>query len=304
MRNFELFNDHKPYWHLVTDGRDMPDLFRTDEEFIWGINVLAASACRFPQVKILTFVLMSNHIHIVLSGDGKLCLKMFTLYKWKLSRGLKDNTTDWNRVRPKLFPVENEYYLKAVIAYVNRNAYVAHTSFTPYNYPWGSAREFFSYKDRRPLKKFTDLRMKEKKELLHSHDFNEFYNRLRFDDNMVALTSFCHIHLAEQFYDSANDYMSCLMRNVESYSEIAQALKDEVVLTDLEMNKLVYIMVKKEYKVESVVCLTPKQKIAFAIDLKTRYNATRKQIKRLLDMDAKTLDELFPSAQNSGKIVR
>lgn len=297
MNTFNLFNNHKPYWHLVTDGREMQDLFRSDEEFTFGINTLAASACRFPEIKIFTFVLMDNHVHIILSGDGEQCLQMFTQYKWKLSRGLKDKTVDWSKVRPKLLPVESLYYLKDVIAYVNRNAYVAHTSYTPYNYPWGAAREFFSYKEKRMVRRFTELRFNEKKALLHSHDFNEDYNKLCFEGDMVTIDSFCDIELAEQFYDNANDYMACITKHVEQYSEIAQTLGDRIILTDNEMNKLVYIMLRKEYNTEDVVCLTPKQKITFATDLKNKYNATKKQLKRLLNLDMNTLEELFPSSR-------
>ena len=128
------FESYTPFWHLFTNGNDFKIIFQNDSDYIFGMNILAVCACLFPDVKILTFVLMSNHIHFILSGEEKRCKELFECFKWKLSRGLYKNISNWKNFQATLAPIGDEDYLRTAIAYVNRNAYVAHPQFTPYNY--------------------------------------------------------------------------------------------------------------------------------------------------------------------------
>ena len=42
--------------------------FRDEEDFKVAMNYIAIEAARHPEVTVLTFILMSNHVHFVLKG--------------------------------------------------------------------------------------------------------------------------------------------------------------------------------------------------------------------------------------------
>ena len=55
------------YFHICTDGRALPWMFQDEEDFIAGVNRMAI--CQLMSgVIIVCFILMDNHIHIVLLG--------------------------------------------------------------------------------------------------------------------------------------------------------------------------------------------------------------------------------------------
>lgn len=293
----ENFEKNTPFWHLCTNGNETQALFRSDDEYKFALNSLALIACRFPKVKILTFILMSNHIHLVLSGNKGTCLALFEAYKWKLSRGLYKNAIDWKPFQVKFIAIKNENYLKTVIAYVNRNAFVIDPKLTPFNYPWGAGREFFKYKDNNTSRYFKDLQLQEKRQILHTRNFDESLNNLRFYGDMVDVASFCDIQFAESMYDNAREYTQWMTTKVEKFSSIATTLADEVVITDDELNKILFTILKNQYKVEKVYSLTAEQKIQVALNLNKKYNTKKNKLRRLLNLDNKVLNQIFPEDQ-------
>ena len=69
MNQLELeFYDLGSVWHLCTPGEYQCVIFRTSEEYVYGMNLIAQAAINFhDKLKILTFQIMSNHFHFVLA---------------------------------------------------------------------------------------------------------------------------------------------------------------------------------------------------------------------------------------------
>ena len=62
------FYELGPVWHLCTPGTHQCAIFRSREDYVFGMNLVALTASSFrDEVKILTFELMSNHFHFVLA---------------------------------------------------------------------------------------------------------------------------------------------------------------------------------------------------------------------------------------------
>lgn len=55
LRTFEM---NGPYWHLFTSGKETPQIFKTKEDFGFAMNVIAQTALKYNEIKILTFELM------------------------------------------------------------------------------------------------------------------------------------------------------------------------------------------------------------------------------------------------------
>ena len=121
--------------------------FRNDEDFKVGMNhvaTLAASSC----VKILCFILMSNHVHFVMVGQLDEVERFITEYKRRYSsyyshkygtrEFLRRNDVDISRIE-----LEDEA-LERTIAYVQMNSVAANICANASFYPWGTGCAFFN----------------------------------------------------------------------------------------------------------------------------------------------------------------
>ena len=128
----------KGYYHFCTDGLKGGKLFYTSAQFAYGMILIGLITLKF-NIKVYAFVLMPNHIHIILSGTGENCLKAFDYLRKKISiRLIHDEypplLPDYGFV---LVPITDPRRMKSEIAYVLRNPLEKNISI-PYGYPWGS----------------------------------------------------------------------------------------------------------------------------------------------------------------------
>lgn len=91
LRTFEM---NGPYWHLFTSGKETPQIFKKKEDFGFAMNVIAQTALKYNEIKILTFELMGNHLHILAEGPKEQVLASFSFIRKRLGRGLKDSFPD------------------------------------------------------------------------------------------------------------------------------------------------------------------------------------------------------------------
>lgn len=82
------FSRLRPWWHLYTPGPGTPALLLNDEDYRFAMNLLARCSVQFPNVKIVAFALMSNHIHLVISGKIELIENYFNSFRIRLTRYL------------------------------------------------------------------------------------------------------------------------------------------------------------------------------------------------------------------------
>lgn len=285
-----------PFWHLYTDGRMMQDIFLSEDDFKAGMAVLAVTICLFSEVKVVTFEIMTNHLHIITAGEKQKCLLMFDTFKDKLKRvfAKSERAIDWNAFQAEILPIEDLKALRNEIIYVNRNAFVANPQYTPYNYPWGGGCAYFNPMIHRlPTTRLDSLTYDMKRKLTHSRDISGA-ERLEFTEDIVHIPSFCEIRLGESMFADARSYFHLLTRNAEAFSQIASRLKDQIFLTDEELYLVAIKYAQSEFGVRQMNLLDPDQKIRIAKELHFRYNASNQQLRRLLRLDISILNELFP----------
>lgn len=80
------FKKESPFWHLYTDGHKADIIFSDKEDFKSGMNMLGICCLRSPEVKVYTFVLMNNHLHMIFSGDSIKGIELFDMFKLMLQR--------------------------------------------------------------------------------------------------------------------------------------------------------------------------------------------------------------------------
>ena len=290
-----LFEKNGPFWHLYTDGTRMQDIFLTEDDFDEAMWILAAAAATIIGVEIITFEIMGNHIHLILSGPKELCQKLFELFKARLKRAAckAGKSIDWEPFKASILPIESLRSLRNEIIYTNRNAFVANPKYTPFSYPWGGGCAYFNIwlKALNPSDLNT-LGINRRRELTHARDISEC-SKLKYIGKRVFIPSFCNISLGESFFIDPRSYFNALTRNAEAYSQIAERLMDTVFLTDDELYSITLSHINKAYDVRNINLLSPRQKVECAKELKFKFNATKQQIRRLLKLDENIISELF-----------
>lgn len=290
------FEKAGPFWHLYTDGKRINTIFCSEEDFKKAMTALAIVVVLYKKVKIITFELMGNHIHLILSGEKDECLEFFRQFKIRLRRVLRANgrIVDWDFFKADILKIDSLTMLRNEIIYVNRNAFVANPLFTPFSYPWGGGCAYFSpMLNLLPAKPLRELGFNKGREITHFRDIR-MLDELKFVDDVVHIPSFCKTDIGESMFRDARSYFYSLTRNAEAFSEIASRLKDTVFLTDDEIYAVAVKYSENSFNNKQLGLLTPEQKIQLAKELHFKYNASNQQIRRILKLNPGVLDELFP----------
>ena len=291
-----IFISNGPYWHLYTDGTKMQNIFRCEDDFKTGMWILAASLHISKGVKALTFELMGNHIHLILAGEREDCINAFEIFaaKLRLAFPKRQCAIDWSKFKMDILPIETLQALRNEIIYTNRNAFVANPAYTPDSYPWGGGCAYFNpwlkHLKTTPL---GNLKVNIQRALLHTRDVSQFSELIEVG-GMPFIPSFCGINLGESMFRDARSYFNSLTRNAETFSQIASRLKDSIFLTDEELYSVICSHISKEYSVKAPSQLSAQQKIDTARHMHFSYNASNRQLKRILRLDLAVLEELFP----------
>ncbi len=137
-------------WLVTTDHLEEDLWFRDDEDFRVGMNLVAVQAACCPDVVVLAFILMSNHVHFVLSGSRwaveafvqqfKHRYSIYYSRRWGIREFLRLNGVDFKEI-----PYEDEAPERA-IAYVQMNCVAANICSHPSQYLYGTGDAFFSQK--------------------------------------------------------------------------------------------------------------------------------------------------------------
>lgn len=88
-----------------------------------------------------------------------------------------------------------------------------------------------------------------------------------------------------------------MSRRVESFSEIANQLGDKIVYTDDEVFSAAIALSAKNYDIKKLSALSADKRTELARSLHFSYNASNKQISRVLGLDKAFVDAMFPVAK-------
>lgn len=295
----QTFDQNGPYWHIATPGSSTEILFTNDEEYCFGMTLLAESAF-VCGLKMYSCSLMSNHLHNLASARGKQqCIDFLDHYASRLKRfaSNRGRTLDLNDFVCDPVPVTTLPSLRNNIVYIDRNAYVIYSAHTPYSYPWGSAFLYFGFNPALfPSTPFSSLSVKDKRNLLHSKGIN-LPDGFAVRNGFITPESFVDWRTGRSFFRDAHQYFNLLTKNREAYAEFAAIYGDRIVLTDEEMFSAAYAIAYGDFRAARLSDLSEAQKTAIARKMHFDYHAGNAQIHRILKLDKNLLQELFPEAR-------
>lgn len=283
-----------PCFHLWT-SENFEIIFRNDEEFRIGMGIVAIAAKLFPQVKVITFELMTNHIHLLAAGLLTDILEMFDLIKKYLKRMASSSgrTIDWCAFKPGTRLLESLADVRNVLVYDNRNGFLVHSEYTPFSYPWGANSCFFNPDSRKRFNEMSiETPFRARRALLHSH-LADSIRGLRSLDNYISPFSFCDIDAGEHLFRDAVHYFYALSKSIEQNKEIAKEIGESISFTEDELYAAISVRCKNEYGTINPAQIPSAAKIELAKLMRYEYNATMKQIQRMLRMDRAVLQSLY-----------
>ena len=293
----QVFRMNPSYWHLYTDGRNSEILFRNEEELKEAMNMIAIACISFNDVKVFTFELMNNHLHAILAGPPSSCELMFLEIKKKLRMNYarSGRVVNFDKFNCRLLEITSLQSLRNEIVYVNRNGYVARPDCTPFSYPWGAGACLFNpFLRHLPSVSYDDLTIREKRKLCRSNNVDLGRSHLMVYDGVILPSGYCVIAESESFFRNAHHYYNLLSKRYEAYSEVASHLHESIFIADEEMYSAVCALCLKYYNVKTPTQLAAKDKVEMARKMRQDYNASNRQIKSILRLEAELVNELFP----------
>ena len=295
----ELFNkalySYGAFLHLHTP-EDHPVIFIDDKAYRAAMTIVAMCAHDCQDIKILTFELMSNHVHFVLCGVNDACLRFFVLFKDRLKKYFNSRklSVDLSGFEPKTVSIGTLESLRNQIGYTNRNNFVVNALFTPFSYPYGAGNCYFlPVNHNRADTRFGALTFREKRALLHSHRM-DYPAEFAIIDGYISPASCCAVSFGEHLFRDARHYFFKISREIEGYKEIAEVLGESIFYTDDELNAVLYKICKDEYGVQRATLLPQKDKLELARQLHFDYNADNGKIARLLKLSPSLVNSIYP----------
>ena len=291
-----LFNEFLPYWHIWTP-ENHPVFLPDKDAFKAAMNILAICALMVPEVKIITFQLMTNHLHLTVSGSRADCMRLFLLFSRHLTKYLKGRGLSaglsFGAVSPRL--VESIQDLRNVITYNNRNGYIVSPDETPFSYPWGANSYYFNYAAKaRYGESEKYLNRESRRQVLHSHVADMLKRKIVIIDGYACPMGFCDIALGESMFRCASHYFREVSRNIESQKKIAKEIGESIFYTDDELFGVVLSVCQDKYNGQRPSLLPVSAKQELALFLHKEYNAGNKQIQRMLRLDPSAVAAMIP----------
>lgn len=285
------------YFHCASKGLEDRLLFGSKEQFVAGMNRIGFCLLSFPDLVVIAFVLMDNHIHIILHGTKEDCEGFMAKYK-KLTAYYLANKTECrlDEFEYDCWLIPNKEKLTEKICYVLRNPLAAGMGIMPSSYYWGSGPLMFAGK-------FAEDAYGKCCKIGAT---TEYYRRKVFgtkqeipddwlvnDDGMIWPGSYVNFHNAETAFASIQNYMYELNRknedviNQEMYGERISLIDDDVL-------KILKIASLENFGEPDITLLPAAQRLELIRIIRRSHNVNLKQLSRLLHISPIQLKAIWP----------
>ncbi len=273
------------YFHVYTKGIEDSLIFWDEEDYIAGMNFVAIASYRL-NIKILAFVLMSNHFHFVISGDKASILKFINQFKslmsryihakYGLNKYLKHLDTSLSYIE-----TDNEG-LKKTIAYVLSNPVKAGVNTIVSGYSWGSASCYFNDLTDSGALPLAQFAVRYQRSILHTAKRLPDSWLLAKKGYILPISYVDYKHV-EALFGRSTSYEYFISRS-RSYKKSTQ---DNMIFSDSTLNAALKEVLDKKYSVNSIHDMDSSLKRMLLRDLKTRFTCPVSQLARVTCMELK-----------------
>ena len=282
------------FWLATTDHLTDRIWFRDDDDFKMGMNLVAILVVVF-QVDVVSFILMSNHVHFVLCCSREQAERFMEEFKRRYSQYMnhKYKTKELLRkVHVDIRPIsEMDESLEWAIAYVNMNPVAARICLHATGYRWGAGNAFF--RETPPKgRRLGTFSKRARQRLLHSKE-NLPDDFLVGEDGYILPESYVRVKLVETRYRTPTR-MDFFLRNsskakqrLDSNDKAIPAFRDQVIQAALP--DLCITLFRKN----AVDELTEDEQSELLKQLRYRFSSNVNQLARVTGLSYEKVTELL-----------
>ena len=281
------------FFHVCTDGGALPWMFQDNKDFISGVNRIGV--CSFlSNVKVVSFVLMDNHVHFVLQGTMPSCKEFITRYKHLTGKYIYSRYSIKGHIRgvsARIIPIVDNDNLRAVISYIDRNPVVAGYKSLPVEYPWGSARYVFRENPETCKEKMLvigTIPVRQRDRLLGTRVI--LPEDWQVDSSgMIYPPCFFDGGIIEAVFKSPTSYIYHLAKKMEGEIDAVICSGSRSFIPDKELRPVVMQLAADMFGNSDIRILNLSSRLMIARKLRYEYASTHKQIARMLHLDVEML---------------
>ena len=279
-------------WLITTDHLTDRIWFRDEEDFKVGMNLVAILACSFP-VEILSFTLMSNHVHFVLAGSYEQVERFIIEFKRRYAQhvrkkyGVKEflrgNGTD---IRPLDGTEESQEW---GIAYVQMNCVAANICLSPTNYPWGTGNAFFKVA-RAQGRRLDSFSGRARMRLLHSEQKLP-PDLIVGEEGYILPESYVNVERVEAIFRTPKRMNYFLQNSSKAKRRLAMAespsFSDQLVLS------AIHDLCNSLFRKSSLETMDWKERTELIKQLRYRFSADPRQLARVTGLSYETVSAML-----------
>lgn len=290
----------KGYYHLSTDGMWGGIIFHTPELFAYGMTLMGLITLRFP-LRMYDFILMENHIHMLLSGTGLACTEAFHYIVRKMNlrlrkAGFPPLPEDYGF---KLVPVEDKEQLAKVFVYIDRNTHEKQLC-VPGGYPWGAAMLHHSL--------WGSMIKGVRADALSKRDLIRFTgSRISIPGNwefhpVLGLLPRCFIHNKKflELFPTPKEYDARLVKEYEAFVHVADSVGEIIEFSNEEAYSIVNNLLRGCFEARKVAQLNNEEKGRLVVMLGNNYHLESQQIATVLHLQEYLVKQIL-NAKDFGK---
>ena len=284
----------KPCFQISSNKLTKELLFRDEEDYIYGINTLALILLLFPDVTVYAFVLMSNHIHLVLGGPKERCEAYYDAVMHRLSLmlrrkyGLSGIVPYGPKNRTTVTVKGLEHFIIEVL-YTLRNPFKAKICY-PGDYPWSSVGMYFSRRGQMTGRKASTFTARELRRILKTNI--RIPGNWEITDSGMIVPNFIAWKAVEKAFDNVEaTFLSRLMEPVENRHNQLSGLPMELKFSDQELAARVRAICQNELNVKDHRQLSRKELLRLCRTLSIRFGSSPEQLQRVVGVDKADLED-------------
>ncbi len=273
----------KKYYVVTTGKIENAVMFRNDEDFTAGMNYVAIVASRHSRVKVVAFILMSNHVHFVLIGtredvdaftlDFKVRYSLYFSRKYGVKGLLKRNEIDVREIETT--PEAKEQ----TIAYVLMNCVAANICFQANQYPWGTGNIYFN--PSRPVGRVLgSMSGREKERLFHTNDNNLPSNWIVSDEGVILPQNYVDVEIVESCFRTPKR-MGFFLQNSSKAKKRLEIDENLPAFTDQAIIGILPQLYRSLFRKNSFQELRPEEQTELMRQIRFRFSANIHQIARV-----------------------
>lgn len=289
MKNIELkdlFSGN--CYHVCTNGQETPTIVMDKEDFKVAHNYLALAGWK-TGIEILAFVIMSNHVHImIICKDRNLAVRYIRSFKKLYSMYLSqkyDMSEALRGIEDSISLIDSISYFRNCVAYILRNALCARICKRIEDYPWSSYPCYFNMQAHEGAGRISDLGIRERRMVLKTRmDLSECPYRVN-SEGMIEAKSFVRYDIVEKaFASSGKFFLASLGTCNDAKMEYEMTCKPLVRVNDKELAEVIEALTEKRFEGKKISGLTQSQKCSIIKNIYFNNKTTIPQLSRILGL--------------------